>query len=286
MDISMFSDKIVGVFVVIFCLGVGCIGSKNFIKIASLIIYFSYVLYENILPVYLICLACAFYGIVKLSFDNKNDLLKVFLILIGLIFYFYLQRHMIPGVNNVLIAKNISIGQTGFPWDLYVNYDKALMSFLALIKINGSQKREIINYKYSIIIILFSIIAVFVLSLKTEFIKYDFKMDSILWLWCINNLFMVCVAEEMFFRYFLYNVFVKINIFNKYGSLFFGLLFSSLLFGLFHYSGGVIYMNLAFLAGIIYCLLYICSGKIYISILGHFILNLMHFIFFSYPKAL
>lgn len=281
----MFNNTLIGISVFIVSLSLACFHNRNSIKIASLIIYFLYVIYQNILPVYLICLACIFYSMVKLSCNSKNNFLNIILILIGLIFYFYLQGHIFPGVNNVLISKNILIGKTGIHWNLYVNYDKSLISFLALTKINSYQKRKVINYKYSIVAIFFSIISIFVLSLKTNFIKYDFKIDSILLLWSINNLFMVCVAEEIFFRYFLYNAFVKLKFFNKYRILF-GLLLSSLFFSLFHYSGGIIYISLAFLAGIIYCLLYILSGKLEASILGHFILNLIHFIFFSYPKAL
>lgn len=281
----MYNNAIIGIFITILCLSAGYFYNNKLIKMFSLIVYFFFMVYHNILPVYLICLACVFYTLVNLSCNNKNYLFNVSLILISLIFYFYLQGHIFPEVHNILIAKNILIGNTGVFWNLYVNYDKALMSFIVLIKIDDYQKSKIISYKHIIILLFFCIIAIFTLSLSVNFIKYDFKIAPVLWLWSINNLFMVCVAEEIFFRYFLYNMLVKLNGFKKYNNLV-GLLLSSLLFGLFHYSGGIIYMVLAFLAGIIYCLLYVCYGKIQISILGHFILNLLHFIFFSYPKAL
>jgi hypothetical protein len=42
---------------------------------------------------------------------------------------------MFPKVNNILVAQNIIIGKQGTPWNLYINHDKALISFIALLNI-------------------------------------------------------------------------------------------------------------------------------------------------------
>lgn len=264
-----------------------CLVANHFnckkILIIITIAYLFYVISQSILPIYLIILFCFFCFLLKLA-NNKNYLTNISIAIISLIFYFCLQSHIFPNVHNILIASNIIIGKTGIPWNLYVNHDKVLVSFIALLNIYFLPKNIKQNYISVLSILLFGIVSLIFLSLFAGFIKYDFKITPLLWLWGINNLFVVCVAEEVFFRLFLYNTLAKINIFGKYNNLY-SLLLSSLLFGLFHYSGGWLYILLAVFAGIIYCLLYIYSGKLYVSILGHFLLNLIHFIFFSYPRA-
>ncbi len=280
----IYNKTLVEIFPAAFCIINKFFCYKKILLIASLI-YFSYVVCVGILPIYLIGLTGVFYGMVKLSYSKNNLILDKIVIIASLTFYFCLQSHLFPWVNNVLVAKNILIGKKGIPWNLYVNHDKALVFFIILfVKYNQSKDYKI-NYKYCAAAMILGVMSIIFLSLSAGFIRYDFKIDPILWPWALNNLLMVCVPEEIFFRLFLYEMFIKINILNKYGN-WLALFVSSLLFGMFHYSGGIIYVLLAFCAGILYCLLYIYSGKIQISMLGHFILNLIHFIFFSYPRAL
>ena len=54
-------------------------------------------------------------------------------------------------------------------------------------------------------------------------------------------------------------------------------------FGLVHLAGGWTYVALATLAGLGYGWIYGASGSIAASILAHTGLNLLHFLFFSYP---
>ncbi len=258
---------IFGIFLATSSLIINFFSHKKILAVIGLLIYFFYLIYLNILPIYLICLTSIFYGMVKLSYNNyynKNYIFDIIFIIISLIFYFCLQSHIFPGVHNILVAKNILIGKKGIAWDLYVNHDKALVSFIALFETYDqlkSKSMNFMNYKYSMIVMLLGIVFIIVLSLITGFIKYDFKIDAVIWLWGINNLFMVCVVEEIFFRLFLYKKLLKLNIFKKYNH-WIALVLSSLLFGMFHYTKGSIYMMLAFFAGIMYCLLYIYSGKI------------------------
>ena len=65
-----------------------------------------------------------------------------------------------------------------------------------------------------------------------------------------------------------------------------GLIFTSILFGLTHFSQGFIFILLATICGFFYGLIFIRTRYIEASILLHFLINLTHFIFFSYPSAL
>ena len=208
--------------------------------LSCLITYVFYLVSQGILPIYLIGLTYFLFTLLKLTY-NKNYFIDISIIIIGLIFYFYLHSHMFSKVNNIFVAQNIIIGKKGIPWNLYINHDKALISFIALLNIYCISNNKKKDYLTILAILLFGFIFLIFLSLIFGFIKYDFKIVPILWLWGINNLFMVCVAEEVFFRLFLYNRFEKITNFSKYKKLY-SLLISSLLFGLFHYSGGIIYI--------------------------------------------
>ncbi|ELK2701570.1 CPBP family intramembrane metalloprotease, partial [Campylobacter jejuni] len=60
-------------------------------------------------------------------------------------------------------------------------------------------------------------------------------------------------------------------------------LIASIAIGLIHYRSGVLMIVFASLAGIIYGLAYKYSKSLWISVLFHYGLNLIHLIFFTYP---
>lgn len=61
---------------------------------------------------------------------------------------------------------------------------------------------------------------------------------------------------------------------------------TSFVFGLTHYKGGETFIFLSSLAGIAYGYAYLKSQRLEGSILIHFLVNLIHIIFFSYPSLM
>jgi len=112
--------------------------------------------------------------------------------------------------------------------------------------------------------------------------KFDPKFPQIFFFWAWTNLFFTCVAEEGIFRGFLQRKIIYSLRNIKHHELI-GLTISSLLFGLIHFKGGINYIILASVAGFGYGYVYMKSGKIEASIFTHFILNTLHFLFFTYP---
>lgn len=106
-----------------------------------------------------------------------------------------------------------------------------------------------------------------------ELIRVDISTPSWWWLFALNNLFFTCVVEEVFFRAYLQTKLSKQ--FNRY----IGLCIASLWFGLAHFSGGLTYIVIATVAGFLYGVVYLRTGKIAHAILAHF----MHLMFFTYP---
>jgi membrane protease YdiL (CAAX protease family) len=109
------------------------------------------------------------------------------------------------------------------------------------------------------------------------YIKMDLKFPSTTFLWCINNLIFVCIAEETLFRGYIQTYL------SLYAGKYLALLIASIGFGLLHYQGGITYILLSFVAGLFYGFSYLQTGSIEAPILCHFGLNLIHFLFFSYP---
>ena len=62
----------------------------------------------------------------------------------------------------------------------------------------------------------------------------------------------------------------------------FALIVSSFLFAYIH-TGQITYLGLCFIAGLFYGAAYLYRRKIEAAILVHFLFNLIHILFFSYP---
>jgi len=120
-------------------------------------------------------------------------------------------------------------------------------------------------------------ILLFSLAILLSLIKYDPQLPSWWWLFALNNLLLTCIIEEVFFRGFIQQKLTRlINPLT-------GLILTSLLFGIAHFSGGFNYMLVATLAGFLYGLVYLNTGKIWYAISLHFCFNMIHLALFTYP---
>jgi membrane protease YdiL (CAAX protease family) len=90
------------------------------------------------------------------------------------------------------------------------------------------------------------------------------------------------VAEEAFFRGFVQKGLENSLERFRYSS-FLAFITASVLFGVAHFMGGLRYVFLATLAGLGYGWVYQQTKRIEASILTHFSLNSVHFLFFTYP---
>jgi len=116
------------------------------------------------------------------------------------------------------------------------------------------------------------------------YVVFDFTWSTVFWVWALKNLFFTVLAEEMMFRGIIQTKLEQIlsgfwGLKGKYVAV----VIAGVLFGLAHYAGGVEYVILSSMAGILYGYLYLYTGRIEAPILAHFLLNAIHFIIFSYP---
>ena len=89
------------------------------------------------------------------------------------------------------------------------------------------------------------------IALSIHYARIDPKLPSQTWLWALNNLFFVCVAEESLFRGLIQCKLTKL-VPQSSRWKWLPLAISSLLFGLNHYEGGLTYILLATIAGLIF----------------------------------
>jgi uncharacterized protein len=196
-----------------------------------------------------------------------------------------LQLHLLPGFHNLRVLNNVHVSQQGIPFSLYLNFDKTTVGIFILGMLHTlirTKKEWISMLKTMLPIACGLMLMVGCLSFLFKFVAFEPKLPHDLFLWVCTNLLFVCVAEEGFFRGFIQKYLCLILDKVKFGNMF-AIAIAALLFGLAHYAGGVYYMMLAAVAGLGYGFIYFKTGRIEASIITHFLLNLTHILFFTYP---
>ncbi len=211
---------------------------------------------------------------------NKIGLFWVILILSILIII-----HKIPGYNNLKLYDDFKLSHSSAASPFWINFDKPLIGFFLLLFAykpisNIRQYKQIIFQTFPFLLVLTLILAT--AGLASNYIVFDPKLPNITLIWMVKMLFFTCVVEELLFRFFLQNSLIAVFKNLKYGRNL-AIILAAIIFAAIHFPGGILMMILAFVAGIIYSMVYIRTGYIEAAILLHFLINLIHFLFFSYP---
>lgn len=196
-----------------------------------------------------------------------------------------LALHMLPGFNNVPLIESTRISPDGFPYTLYLNFDKALIGIFLLgfgAYLNVEKQRPAQSLRIYAGVTGLTASVLLPVSVLGGYVAFDPKLSPHLLSWAFSNLFITCLSEEAFFRGF-----IQLNLQRALRRHAHGhrtaLLVAALLFGLAHFQGGTTYVVLASIAGIGYGLSYQLTGRIEAAMLTHFSVNLLHFLFFTYP---
>lgn len=194
-------------------------------------------------------------------------------------------EHILPGFSNLLVLNKIQISPDAIPFTLYLNFDKVVLGILILGLLHErilapADWGKVIKMAAAPTILIVAI--VLILSYAVNFVHFDPKIPSALWVFALNNLFFVCLAEEAFYRGFIQKYLTTALPKSKHTASV-ALFIAAALFGLSHHKGGVQYVILATIAGIGYGWIYLKTKRIEASILAHFSLNILHFLFFTYP---
>jgi membrane protease YdiL (CAAX protease family) len=240
-------------------------------------------LYNNILEfgaiVYLIGLTIA---CILFKYQNRWISIPAGFVVVGLVIGLFL--HKVPYFNNPLFFDDYHLSDQSSGYTKYWNFDKAAAG-LILLAYFGDIARCVSEWIAMVkkVYLISSITIILTLALATTFgyIDLDITFGVVFFAWAWVNLLFTCVAEEMLFRGIIQKHLLGLTSDTRYQIVI--VLFVGVLFGFAHYSVGLTFVILASVAGIGYGYAYYRSGRIESSILTHFLLNSIHFLFFTYP---
>lgn len=196
--------------------------------------------------------------------------------------------HIVPGFNNLIIFQEIEFSPDSVPFTMHLNFDKTLVGLFILLFIVKPQEAKPLSREHMLVTgkLLLGLITLFIpIALATQYIRVDLKLPELSWIWLLNNLFFVCLAEEAFFRCIIQKGLIHTLPKTKTGTIA-SIFIASALFGLAHFRGGLGYVVLATIAGLFYGYAYQRTHRLESAILIHFGLNTTHFLLFSYPALI
>ncbi|WP_309744762.1 MULTISPECIES: CPBP family intramembrane glutamic endopeptidase [unclassified Chamaesiphon] len=195
------------------------------------------------------------------------------------------MSHWVPGFHNPALIKNSIISADGIPYSLSLDFDKALIGFFYIL-LGTVMIRTVREFKASVKTCLVGVWLIVACLLPSSvvmgYVRPDLKFGEFFLQWAWINLFFTCLAEEAFFRGFIQTRLSILLASYRYGSVI-ALIVASSLFGIAHFAGGFKYVILATMAGLGYGLVYSRTRHIEASVLTHFSVNAIHFLFFTYP---
>ncbi len=214
---------------------------------------------------------------------NRHDksAVRVLFTVLTVLLALALAVHAVPGYDNPLLLKDVRLSAESAPYTLYANFDKGLVGLVLLVFFchrANSWRDFAAAWRSQALVFAGVLCGVLGVGWAIGFVNPDFKLSPFLPLFAVINLLFVCVAEEAFFRGVIQGQLAR------YGDTF-AVAASGLLFGAAHLAGGWQIGVLASLAGLGYARLYARTRRIEIPIAAHFLLNLVHFIAFTYPRA-
>ena len=194
-----------------------------------------------------------------------------------------LALHWLPGFHNGRAINPERLSPQAIPFSMYLNLDKPLIGFWLLLVCPWIAPR--FGWRASVgaalMGLMLAAIAALGGALLLGMIAWSPKWPAQGWLWLLNNLLLVTLVEEALFRGYLQGGLSRWFKHLPYGQTL-ALLIASALFGLAHVAAGWQWMLLAGMAGLGYGLAYRFGG-LSAAIATHLGLNVLHFVFFTYP---
>lgn len=216
---------------------------------------------------------------------NNRSIQRVVAAVIILLLAAGFMSHTVPGYPNYKMLSGLVLSPDAIPYTRYLNFDKALIGLFLLAYCHGllSTRGEWAGMlKATIPRAMVVAGVVLALAFAMDYVRFDPKWTSLFYPWAWSNLFFTCLPEEALFRGFIQNQLERLFAGLQYGGVL-AIAIASLVFGLEHYAGGLTYVLLATVAGMGYGWVYQKTGRIESSILVHFSVNALHFVFFTYP---
>jgi len=215
---------------------------------------------------------------IKIVYRQQQNLALYLLEALLVLAAIALMLHLLPGFNNPRIVSAEKVGPLSAPFSFYFNADKALLPFILLACLPTlfiRPARQVPLWAWALLAL--SVPMLLLIATAAGGLKIELHWPTWLPQFILANIFFVSLAEEALFRGYLQQ-----RLQQWIGAIP-ALLVCALLFGLTHSAGGLLLVIFASLAGLLYGLAWLWSGRLWVAVLFHFALNLIHLLFFTYP---
>lgn len=221
------------------------------------------------------------------SLPPNSNLQKVVLFLLAILVGSMIL-HNVDGFNNKIIFNKIFVTASAKSYTMYFNVDKIFAALIIYVCGYLAVAEKSITEKALIqttTVLGACVVLILGPALYSGYVKYEPKIPDIMSMWMINNFLFVCFSEEVIFRGFVQNTLME-WLPKKKNSAMIAIITASVIFGLYHYRDGPIFMGLAGIAGLFYGYTYYKTKRILCSMLVHFFLNFTHIVLFTYPGSI
>jgi len=199
-----------------------------------------------------------------------------------------LLLHKWPGFHNWLIIDKMQTSEGAKPFSIHLNFDKPFIGLFVLL-LGFPLLKDLREFgqmlKKAVPLSICGTALMIALALYSGLVAVAPKFPKAFWFFAIENLLFVCIIEEAFWRGFLQNEF-----FRWFGGKGFianigCILATALLFAVLHFGwvSSIPFLGLVLSAGVIYGSIYQFTRSLEASILCHWLFNVTHFLFFTYP---
>ncbi|SEE09545.1 CPBP family intramembrane glutamic endopeptidase [Pseudomonas coleopterorum] len=193
-----------------------------------------------------------------------------------------LGAHWLPGFDNARVLDAVFLDPEASAFTMHLNMDKPLIGFWLLLACPWTLKSGCGSLPKVAALVLITPVIVLGSGWALDAVAWVPKWPAVFWVWAANNLLLVCIVEELFFRGYLQQGLSHL-LAHRDAAATVSLLVPTALFGLSHVGAGWQWALLASIAGLGYGLCYRAGGLL-AAVLAHFSVNLLHFLLFSYPR--
>lgn len=184
-----------------------------------------------------------------------------------------LAMHKLPGFNNPIFIKAVTLSDGAAPFTQYANFDKGAVGLILLALLCAGERTRTWSefgavMRRSVPVLLVTLVAVLGLATAIGAVRPDVKVSPLTLQFIAVNLFFTVVAEEAFFRGFLQHRLAESMARGPAGA-WIAIAVSALLFGAVHLAGGLPYALLATVAGVGYAYSYHLTRRIEAPIVLH-----------------
>lgn len=155
---------------------------------------------------------------------------------------FLLFFHFVPGISNFKIFDAVFVSERCTPFTMYLNMENGIIAFLLMYMIVPTSRTRVEWGQVFVSASIYGglcIVSLMAAALATGFVKFNVKFPPQTFWFLMNNLMLVCIVQEAFFRgYVQKNLadFCEKHQLSKVVAL----VVASVIFGLRHYQSGVV----------------------------------------------